>query len=94
MVPFETIQGFITSTSNLLRETNANTCLLLAKIERMETTQHTLTRALTTVLSKIDNVSLPLTTPVSAPSVTITPGPPTLISEYFDAVTGMKCIDL
>jgi len=93
MVPFESIQGFITTTSNLLRETNANTCLLISKIERMEATQHSLTHALTTVLAKLDNqrsLDRTVLAPASIPS--ITPAPLTLITEYFSAPPGKNAL--
>lgn len=92
MIPFATIQGFITSTSNLIRETNANTCQMVARLDRIEATQYQLTCTLTALAARLNEGILQQAATASTPVATSVPGPRTLINEFFAATPGTNYV--
>eukprot|EP01032_Pedospumella_encystans_P026139 gene26139-29528_t len=84
MVPFSTVQGFITSTSNLLRETNANTCRMMERLSTIEHIQSQLMTSMTRIVHLLEANTNTLVNVPSNPvaSSAVTPGPRSLMTDF------------
>lgn len=93
MVPFSTVHGFITSTSNLLRETNANTLRMMERLDAVELNQTRLMTSMNRILQLLETAQDVQQRPTTsradtAASASITPGPRSLMTDFFMVTPG------
>jgi hypothetical protein len=84
VVPFNTIQEFVASTSNLMREVNTNVYENTIRLDRVEAKQDQIIKLLADLVAQ----GRQQTSSLEIPIATVTPGPRSLLSDFFVSSSG------